>query len=1270
MAASYVNSATSTSTTVTVPTHQIGDVIIIFASSLTTTPPTLPSGWTNLQTKVGASTSLRVGYKYATSTSDGSGTWTGASALNCVIYRNLKIFNDSSDNTGSSTTINYPAKTFASGPGDNSVVIMFAQKNISVAPLTPASTTSRSSIASTNISTKACEKTGINGISSTNTTEAASSEWITMTLILQPTEGYRYWVGGDGNWDTTSTMHWSTSMYGPGGSTNPNSNNTVYFSQYSASGGSCNVTITEDINVEGIISSYFISGTLTNTTHSITAKYITFEEVIPDEMILNLGSGTWNVIGENYGHGIVLYIPSAVDLNPGTATVHINSANLQSYIIIEPTDINSRIYNLKISGNSYYAINYGAGVELNSLDLTGLTGQLSSYGASGFGSFYNDFKISGNINVPSGYSLLGRVTCDGSSPSTQTVNMGGANLFSFETIGTSTVSLSNDIKISDYINGAPFLKLSNGNFNSNGYNIQTGYIEIAVGTSGSHNFSNSTIILSHYSSWADPSSSTTINLTNTTIKITDNSINACVFAGGGKTFNLVNFSRGNSTGDIIINGSNTFNEFKDTGTNSHSIKFAAGSNNKFQSFIVQGSSGKYVTITSTSTAVHTLTKLGGGTVSSRYLNISHSIAIPENTWYAEKTSIDNQSIETVGSGWIFDYVPSITNPIQKKYYEIKVYSPSGTYLLTWKDIVSEISFTNEINSSGGQLQMTLARNAGDYGEGSDVDFGNIIKIYVYDYEAPDGILVFQGKITTYTPIYKDNNVDVIILGYGENMSTTMLQEWVTTTDSLLKPAGGVTCMGIQPPSYYSYGSIYGDLDTPGTTLFGSKITIPSGMTTIGQINFTITPVAMEVYGAPNTGYILTKDITMTIYPALTSGARSGYPDFETPLGEVVLPAGSTYSSVVTTTVNTFGNETSPKFYEFVLPELIPVTSGLSYFAVFNCAGGYEGEFNLNWYYASQSSYIGSYSYNVDSGTDFVSDSYEYPIEVYNGDGSIKIAYNSQDPSDILKDIVLKYNQQGGVLNYDDFSIDTTGTLVSYTFNTNTVLEAINKVVELCPVNWYWYIDYETNNIHLHELSTAPDHTFSLEKDLIDAKFEKRIEDIVNTIYFTGGEVSPGVNFFKKYQIASSVARYGIRSMKYSDQRVTLPATSEIIANSILERKSEPELRITLDVLDSNNNQGLGYDIESIKVGDVVAVRNVSQQVGLSSWDIARFDEAYWDYNIYNLSSLQVQIQRIDYHENYVTLQASTMMVDVNKRIEDINRNLEALQNANNPDVPT
>jgi glycine cleavage system regulatory protein len=62
--------------------------------------------------------------------------------------------------------------------------------------------------------------------------------------------------------------------------------------------------------------------------------------------------------------------------------------------------------------------------------------------------------------------------------------------------------------------------------------------------------------------------------------------------------------------------------------------------------------------------------------------------------------------------------------------------------------------------------------------------------------------------------------------------------------------------------------------------------------------------------------------------------------------------------------------------------------------------------------------------------------------------------------------------------------------------------------------------------------------------------------------------------------------------------------------------------------------------------------------------------AYWDYNIYNLSSLQVQIQRIDYHENYVTLQASTMMVDVNKRIEDINRNLEALQNANNPDVPT
>jgi hypothetical protein len=304
------------------------------------------------------------------------------------------------------------------------------------------------------------------------------------------------------------------------------------------------------------------------------------------------------------------------------------------------------------------------------------------------------------------------------------------------------------------------------------------------------------------------------------------------------------------------------------------------------------------------------------------------------------------------------------------------------------------------------------------------------------------------------------------------------------------------------------------------------------------------------------------------------------------------------------------------------------------------------------------------------GKTFTSTSSDLYFNLYKTTGNTFAPFNSYDPSSIIKTMLEDYQNNGGSVSYSVTSIDQTGTTASYTFNVNTVLEGIKKCTELAPEDWFWYLDYATNLINFHQKSVNPNHTFSLEKDIIDAKFEKRIENVVNRIYFTGGDTGGGVNLFKKYENTESIASYGVKSMKYTDNRVTLTATADTIANSILETRSQPELRVTLQILDSNNEQGLGYDIESIKVGDVIAVRNITQQVGLSTWDVGRWDDAYWDFNIYNLSSLRMQVQRVEYNETMATIFASTIAVDINKRIEDINRNLETLQTLANPVTPT
>lgn len=110
-----------------------------------------------------------------------------------------------------------------------------------------------------------------------------------------------------------------------------------------------------------------------------------------------------------------------------------------------------------------------------------------------------------------------------------------------------------------------------------------------------------------------------------------------------------------------------------------------------------------------------------------------------------------------------------------KKYVVKVYSKTGAYLNTWDEIVSDIEFQNEINSAGGQMKITLARKAGDYGEGSDVDFGFKVTVTVIDKEAPTGLTIFQGYISSYTPIYKNDSVEVIILSYGSELNDFVIE---------------------------------------------------------------------------------------------------------------------------------------------------------------------------------------------------------------------------------------------------------------------------------------------------------------------------------------------------------------------------------------------------------------------------------------------------------------------------------------------------------------
>ena len=121
----YVASATSGATTITIPVHQVGDLMIMLAHRENNTPATVPLGWTSIVSSGGGNLSSVLAYRIATATNDSSGTWTNAQILAVHIYRGQSTSTPIGANAlsnGNGTVVTYPGLTLTQNNGSSWVI--------------------------------------------------------------------------------------------------------------------------------------------------------------------------------------------------------------------------------------------------------------------------------------------------------------------------------------------------------------------------------------------------------------------------------------------------------------------------------------------------------------------------------------------------------------------------------------------------------------------------------------------------------------------------------------------------------------------------------------------------------------------------------------------------------------------------------------------------------------------------------------------------------------------------------------------------------------------------------------------------------------------------------------------------------------------------------------------------------------------------------------------------------------------------------------------
>jgi len=147
-----------------------------------------------------------------------------------------------------------------------------------------------------------------------------------------------------------------------------------------------------------------------------------------------------------------------------------------------------------------------------------------------------------------------------------------------------------------------------------------------------------------------------------------------------------------------------------------------------------------------------------------------------------------------------------------------------------------------------------------------------------------------------------------------------------------------------------------------------------------------------------------------------------------------------------------------------------------------------------------------------------------------------------------------------------------------------------------------------------------------------------MEDIKNSIYFTGGDDGTGTNVLVSTFNDASIAKYGSWLDLPNDSRVTTTTQANTLANSMLNEYSKPKFQISFDV------PSPVYDITTFVVGDMIAFTNMN------------------DF----MSSLLLQVQSVDYRSDIVTIRLDQLPSTQIKYIDNLRRNLLATNTQNNP----
>jgi len=561
-------------------------------------------------------------------------------------------------------------------------------------------------------------------------------------------------------------------------------------------------------------------------------------------------------------------------------------------------------------------------------------------------------------------------------------------------------------------------------------------------------------------------------------------------------------------------------------------------------------------------------------------------------------------------------------------FDYKMYSRDGRYLGLLPKVTSKFGFSQDINSAGSSIQVTcgkfvknevtvspLLTEAGDVittesdlpilttstellvttGDSPDDAIfknSNRLKVWMYNQYYPNGKLVFSGQVNRVEFKYGGADPTVKLTVYSDGLD---LNNYITR--------GYPFSYSVDQSQTNQNGHVVVSQGIHGEwQRYGQTFTTGGAVTNIGAI-------VIVIFG--------TARVTVSLYDG---------------------PIGNFLGSVTRDM-----NMTEVDDIQFEFPQLIPVSPSTEYFFTVSVEPGQS----LDLYYWTSSVYAGGAMYESSysggsGGGSYSSMAGDLMFVTKYGAPTTTTTYSTDDPvADMAHGILLDYNSRGGYITEGDF--EATGLSLTYTFVVATILDALRKILELCPTGYYYYIDLGKAEIDIKQISTTADFTVVRGRHINELNLAMSIEQVKNYLLLSGGPTA-GVNLYRDYTDTQSASNYGIRTSTKSDNRITLAATADAIGDTFIEENSSEIQETTLTILNKH------IDITLLTPGKTIGFKNFG--------------------NFIDDMVLQIVRREPNFSDGIVNLTLGRLPIRMNDEVQRLNREMTNEQTIANPSAPS